>query len=89
LVVPREAVIRDGNNERVILAEGKGKFSQRTIKSGIESEGWIEIVEGLNEGEEVVVSAQFLIDSEASLKASFQRMQATKEESSSSMEMTP
>lgn len=89
LVVPREAVIRDGNNDRVILAEGQGKFSQRTIKLGIESEGWVEIVEGLDDDDEVVVSAQFLIDSEASLKASFQRMQATEEESGSSMEMTP
>lgn len=89
LVVPREAVIRDGNNERVILAQGQGKFSQRTIKTGIESEGWIEIVEGLNDEDEVVVSAQFLIDSEASLKASFQRMQTTEENSGSAMEMTP
>jgi Cu(I)/Ag(I) efflux system membrane fusion protein len=89
LVAPREAVIRDGNSERVIMALGEGKFSQRQIRTGIESEGQVEIVDGLKEGEMIVVSAQFLIDSEASLKASFQRMQTTPEESVDSMEMTP
>jgi Cu(I)/Ag(I) efflux system membrane fusion protein len=71
------------------MALGEGKFSQRQIRTGIESEGQVEIVDGLKEGEMIVVSAQFLIDSEASLKASFQRMQTTPEESVDSMEMTP
>jgi Cu(I)/Ag(I) efflux system membrane fusion protein len=75
LAVPRDAVIRDGEGERVILALGAGRFAPRPVVTGIESEGLVEILEGLAEGEEVVVSAQFLLDSEASLKASFRRME--------------
>ncbi len=89
LVAPREAIIRDGNSERVIIALGDGRFSQRQVQTGIESEGQVEIVDGLDEGESIVVSAQFLIDSEASLKASFQRMQSPTEESIDTMEMKP
>lgn len=76
LAAPREAVIRDGTSERVILALGAGRFAPREVKTGIESDGRVEILEGLAEGEEVVISAQFLLDSEANLRASFLRMQA-------------
>tara|TARA_R110000782_G_scaffold123126_10_gene214574 strand:- start:388 stop:1755 length:1368 start_codon:yes stop_codon:yes gene_type:complete len=89
LVAPREAIIRDGNSERVIISLGEGRFSQRKIQTGIESEGEVEIVSGLEEGDMVVNSAQFLIDSEASLKASFQRMQSTTEEIVDSVETAP
>ena len=74
LIVPLEALIRTGRNERVIVALGDGRFEARTVSAGIESGDWVEIVNGLKEGEEVVVSGQFLIDSEASIKASFTRM---------------
>jgi len=74
IVVPRESVIRTGTSERVILAKGKGRFEPREVITGIESGDWIEIQSGLNEGEDVVISGQFLIDSEASTKASFTRM---------------
>jgi len=74
IVVPRESVIRTGTSERVILAKGKGRFEPREVVSGIESGDWIEIQSGLSEGEHVVISGQFLIDSEASTKASFTRM---------------
>ncbi len=89
LAVPREAIIRDGSSERVVLAEGDGRFSQRQIKTGIESEDLVEIIEGLGEGEKIVTSAQFLLDSEASLRASFQRMQPMEDKPATSMEMTP
>ncbi len=89
LVVPREAIIRDGNSARVILAKAGGKFSQQNVVPGIESEGFVEITEGLEQGDNIVVSAQFLIDSEASLKASFQRMESTTEAPASTMEMQP
>jgi Cu(I)/Ag(I) efflux system membrane fusion protein len=74
LVIPVEALIRTGREERVILALGDGRFASRTVTAGIESGDWVEVLSGLDAGDEVVVSGQFLIDSEANLKASLQRM---------------
>jgi len=74
LSIPREALIRTGHSERVVVALGEGRFSARAVVSGMESGDWVEIVSGLAEGDRVVVSGQFLIDSEASLRASFGRM---------------
>ncbi|MDT8319623.1 MAG: efflux RND transporter periplasmic adaptor subunit [Xanthomonadales bacterium] len=72
--VPSQAVIRTGANERVILALGEGRFRPAQVRTGLESEGRVEILEGLSAGEKVVISSQFLIDSEASLDASLLRM---------------
>ena len=74
LSIPREALIRTGDQDRVIIALGDGGFDARTVVAGMESGDRVEIIDGLEEGEEVVVSGQFLIDSEASLKGSFNRM---------------
>ena len=74
LVIPVEALIRTGREERVVLALGDGQFASRQVSAGMESGGWIEIIQGLAAGDAVVTSGQFLIDSEASLKASLQRM---------------
>jgi len=74
LSIPREALIRTGSSTRVILAKGDGHFDAREVVAGIESGDWVEIQQGLQKGDEVVTSGQFLIDSEASLKASFSRM---------------
>lgn len=74
IFIPREALIRTGKEQRVILDLGEGRFTPRKVRPGIESGDWVEIVSGLEEGEQVVVSGQFLIDSEASLKASLMRM---------------
>tara|TARA_R110002049_G_C9178700_1_gene563523 strand:- start:39217 stop:40686 length:1470 start_codon:yes stop_codon:yes gene_type:complete len=79
IVVPREAIIRTGSDERVILAKGSGRFEPREVVVGMESGDWIEVKSGLEAGEEVVISGQFLIDSEVSTKASFMRMSTTKE----------
>ncbi|MEE8372095.1 MAG: efflux RND transporter periplasmic adaptor subunit [Sphingomonadales bacterium] len=73
--IPREALIRTGKAERVILALGNGRFRPAGVTSGIESAGRIEIISGLKEGDMVVTSGQFLLDSEASLRASFLRME--------------
>ncbi|HEY9051935.1 MAG TPA: efflux RND transporter periplasmic adaptor subunit [Gammaproteobacteria bacterium] len=75
LTMPREALIRTGQEQRVILDLGEGRFAPKKVTSGTESGDWVEIVSGLEEGDKVVVSGQFLIDSEASLKASLMRMQ--------------
>ncbi len=74
VVIPIEALIRTGREERVIIARGEGRFESRTVQAGIESGEWVEILAGVEPGEAIVVSGQFLIDSEASLKASMQRM---------------
>jgi len=76
LTIPREALIKTGEvADRVIVALGDGKFSARNVKAGIESGDWVEIISGLEENDEIVISGQFLIDSEASLKASIKRME--------------
>jgi Cu(I)/Ag(I) efflux system membrane fusion protein len=74
LVIPKEALIRTGEEERVILDIGEGRFKPREVTAGMEAGDWVEIMDGLTEGERVVTSGQFLIDSEASLKASIKRM---------------
>lgn len=81
VTVPSEAIIRTGRAERVILKTGDGTFKPRLITTGLRdgfgSGGRTEIVQGLNAGEEVVASAQFLIDSESSLSAGTTRMAPT------------
>ena len=74
LSIPREALIKTGAGQRVILALGDGRFRPQRVTAGIESGDYVEIVSGLEEDDQVVTSAQFLIDSEASLQASFRRM---------------
>jgi Cu(I)/Ag(I) efflux system membrane fusion protein len=74
VVIPVEALIRTGREERVVIALGDGRFESRTVTAGIESGDWVAIIEGVQPGDRVVTSGQFLIDSEASLKASTQRM---------------
>jgi Cu(I)/Ag(I) efflux system membrane fusion protein len=75
LRIPREALIRTGEGDRVIVARGNGRFQPVSVVTGIESGDHMEIVSGLEQGQEVVVSGQFLIDSESSLTANFQRME--------------
>ena len=68
LLIPTEAVIQTGKRTVVMLAEENGRFRPVDVEIGIESGGQTEIKRGLNAGQRVVVSSQFLIDSEASLK---------------------
>ncbi|MEO7159758.1 MAG: efflux RND transporter periplasmic adaptor subunit [Polaromonas sp.] len=68
LLVPSEAVIQTGKRTVVLLAEDNGRFRPVDVQMGIESGGQTEIKRGLQAGQRVVVSSQFLIDSEASLK---------------------
>jgi Cu(I)/Ag(I) efflux system membrane fusion protein len=67
LLIPAEAVIRTGRRNLVMLAQGKGGFLPAEIRIGREANGQIEVLAGLAAGEQVVVSGQFLLDSEASL----------------------
>lgn len=74
LTVPREAVIRTGQADRVVVALGEGRFKSINVKVGRYDDTSAEILEGLAEGDEIVVSAQFLLDSESSKTSDFRRM---------------
>lgn len=74
IIVPREAVIRTGKQDRVVLALGDGQFKSIEVTIGRVDKDSIEILSGLNEDDVVVTSAQFLIDSESSKSSDFKRM---------------
>jgi Cu(I)/Ag(I) efflux system membrane fusion protein len=74
LVVPSEAVIQTGKRSVVVVARGDGKFASVDVELGLDSNGQTEIRKGLQAGQKVVVSGQFLVDSEANLKAAASRM---------------
>ena len=74
LTVPSESVLRNSEGEHVIVALGNGKFQARNVKTGGSSAGRTEIISGLQDGDDVVVSAQFLIDSESSLQESLGKL---------------
>jgi Cu(I)/Ag(I) efflux system membrane fusion protein len=74
LLVPREAVIVTGKGARVMVAQDGGRFEQRAVDAEDFGEDEIVIRSGLKEGERVVVSAQFLLDSEANLQAALSRL---------------
>jgi Cu(I)/Ag(I) efflux system membrane fusion protein len=74
LVVPSEAVIQTGRRSVVVVARPDGRFAPVEVQTGTEANGKTEIRKGLEAGEKVVVSGQFLIDSEASLRAGEARM---------------
>jgi multidrug efflux pump subunit AcrA (membrane-fusion protein) len=81
VAVPEEAVIRSGRRSLVILARGEGRFEPRTVELGLDSgDGWIEIRGGLQAGETVVTSGQFLIDSESRLQEAMQKLLSGAEE---------
>ena len=70
--VPVSAVIDSGTRQVVLVAKGEGRFEPREVKLGRRGDGFTEVTEGLQPGEEVVVSANFLIDAESNLKAALQ-----------------
>jgi len=74
VVIPSEAVIRSGQQTRVFVVRDAGKFEPRIVKLGIESEGQVAVLEGVKAGEEVVTSAQFLLDSESKLREATAKM---------------
>jgi Cu(I)/Ag(I) efflux system membrane fusion protein len=78
--VPREAVIRGGTIDRVVVALGEGRYRSRPVTLGIESHDRVAIRSGLEADEEIVVSGQFLIDSESNIEAALARMNSTNEE---------
>lgn len=73
-VVPRDAVIRTGQMDRVVLALGEGRFQSVAVTTGRTDDQNIEILQGVQPGDNIVTSAQFLLDSESSKTAEFKRM---------------
>jgi Cu(I)/Ag(I) efflux system membrane fusion protein len=74
--IPRSALIRSGTDDRVVVALGEGRFQPRRVVPGLESGERVAILDGLAAGEEVVVSGQFLLDSEANLRAGLRRLES-------------
>ena len=74
VVVPAEAIVRSGKRNQVFIRRDKGKFEPREVKIGITSAGMTQILEGVQPGEEVVTSSQFLIDSESKLREATAKM---------------
>jgi len=76
LVIPAEAVMRSGTGSQVFIALGDGRFEPRMVRTGLVSNDDVVILDGLEEGEQVVTSAQFLIDSESNLREATAKMRA-------------
>jgi membrane fusion protein, copper/silver efflux system len=89
LLVPSDAVIQTGQRTLVMVAEDNGGFRPVEVEAGIESGGQTEIKRGLQAGQKVVVSSQFLIDSEASLRGLEERLNEPPKESRNSSAAVP
>lgn len=72
--VPQEALIRGGTVDRVVMALGDGRFRAQPVKIGIEAGDRVEIRSGVSEGDRVVTSGQFLIDSESNIDSALGRI---------------
>lgn len=87
LTVPEEAVIRGAESNRLVLALGDGRFKSIAVKTGRSDGKLIEVLQGVSAGEEVVTSAQFLLDSESSKTSDFKRMNVEPQMSADDMSM--
>lgn len=74
VVVPEEAIVRSGRKARIFVRREHGKFEPRTVKLGLDADGFVQVLDGINAGEEVVVSSQFLLDSESRLREAVTKM---------------
>jgi membrane fusion protein, copper/silver efflux system len=72
IAVPASAVIDSGTRQIVLIAKGEGRFEPRAVKLGRRGGGYVEVLDGVNKGEQVVTAATFLIDAESNLKAALQ-----------------
>ena len=79
VLVPTLAILRTGQRNLVVVAEGEGRFAPREVELGAEGDGKVAVARGLDAGERVVTSSQFLIDSESNLREAVQKLLATRE----------
>jgi multidrug efflux pump subunit AcrA (membrane-fusion protein) len=90
LAIPKNAVIRSGTRTIAIVARGEGRFEPRELDLGLDTaDGWLEVLSGLDESERVVVSSQFLIDSESNLQEAVKALLAAENEANSEIPTTP
>jgi Cu(I)/Ag(I) efflux system membrane fusion protein len=78
LAVPDSALLIDANGPYLVVALGEGRFQPRKVRTGLSSGGFTEVLEGIDGSERIVLSGQFLIDSESALRESFQKLQRLK-----------
>ncbi|MDE8754983.1 efflux RND transporter periplasmic adaptor subunit [Pectobacterium polaris] len=76
LAIPQEALLVSGSQNRVLLSDGSSHFTPRNVTAGASLGDWVEILDGLKAGDNVVISGQFLIDSEASLRSALPQFDA-------------
>lgn len=74
LAIPLEAVIDDGEEKRVVQQLDDGRFQVQTVVTGMQTQDMVEVLSGVNAGEKIIVSGQFLIDSESQIKANLRRL---------------
>ncbi len=74
ITIPSEAIVRSGERDQVFVVREQGKFEPRTVKVGLTAKGLTQVIEGVDVGDEVVTSSQFLIDSESKLRESTAKM---------------
>ncbi len=75
LSIPTESILKNESGNHVVVSLGQGRFEPRQIQLGLHSGTWSEVTEGLKKGEDIVVSGQFLLDSESALRESFRKLQ--------------
>lgn len=84
LTIPENAVLKSGKEQTVFVALGEGKFDPRKVKTGVTNDqGMVQILSGLKEGDLVVTSAQFMLDSESKLREAIQKMLEPKKDPTS------
>lgn len=74
IAVPSEAVLKSGEGRYVVVSIGEGRFEPRSVETGLIAGRWTEISKGVAVGEDIVVSGQFLLDSESALRESFKKL---------------
>ncbi|MBL4621231.1 MAG: efflux RND transporter periplasmic adaptor subunit [Immundisolibacteraceae bacterium] len=90
VIVPAEAIIRSGSRDQLFVQRAAGKFEPRVVTLGHESNGMVAVISGLEAGEQVVTSAQFLLDSESKLREAAAKMVERMDANShSAMDMEP
>ena len=74
IAIPEQSIIHSGMRNIVVIALGNGYFKPQEIKLGAMANGYVQVLEGLSEGQSIVTSSQFLIDSESNLRAAVNNM---------------
>ena len=80
LAIPDSAVLDTGTKQTVLVDRGEGRFEPRAVKLGPKADGYVTVLDGVAEGEKVVVGANFLIDAESNLRAALQNFAAPQDQ---------